>query len=727
MVAKISRRYTVEKPRGLRWIRIASVGPSPQVDGLTWIVVDGSSFSERSQVQVLLRPPRLTCSNGHCQRSWKGSRGIMRGIHGRKKTYPRGMGEQGGGSRGRKRPAGSIETLKSGSLRVRVYAGVDKVSGDKRYLTETVPAGPNAWTQAEEIRDRLVRQVEQGRHPTTDATVAQMLERYLDQWEGSDSWLEAQRIYVRRHINPFVGAVKVHRLDVDVLDSFYRELKRCRDHCDGRAFIQHRTTTSHKCDHRCAPHECRGLGARTIRHIHFLLSGAYNEAKRWRWVTDNPMGEAKPPAAPPPNPKPPTAQQAALIINEAWRDPDWGALIWVAMTTGARRGELCALRWNDIDFAPGEETTWIARAIKKSKKKGWVEGPTKTHQQRRVALDPETVLVLGDLRERAKARAVALGVDLAEDAFVFSPAADSGAFYRPATITQRYDRMAGRLKIRTTLHKLRHFSATELIRAGVDIRTVAGRIGHGGGGTTTLKVYTAFVSEADQRAAGKFLMRMPQRPAPIDPDDRVKTDPRYPYERIAARLHEAWRSGELVTGAELTVNSIAAAQEVSVGTAHRVMTLLQRWGVVQVGNGKPSVVLPAPGVSGGATDGCDEQASVGIKPDAGRQDTESGPVPVSALVPVPGEPQRTLAAGAEGSSTAVSPSRTLLTLELVHLGTVVRTMNAHADPTDFGTLERLMHDAVRRAGDDLGSIGEYEMVVHLAGNTDPITTVVVAA
>jgi hypothetical protein len=38
---------------------------------------------------------------------------------------------------------------------------VDKVSGDKRYLTETVPAGPNAWAQAEEIRDTLVRQVEQ--------------------------------------------------------------------------------------------------------------------------------------------------------------------------------------------------------------------------------------------------------------------------------------------------------------------------------------------------------------------------------------------------------------------------------------------------------------------------------------------------------------------------------------------------------------------------------------
>ncbi|HEV2783239.1 MAG TPA: tyrosine-type recombinase/integrase [Actinophytocola sp.] len=153
-----------------------------------------------------------------------------------------------------------------------------------------------------------------------------------------------------------------------------------------------------------------------------------------------------------------------MIINEAWRDQDRGALIWIAMTTGARRGELCALRWNDIDFAPGEETMWIGRAIKKGKK-GWVEGPTKTHQHRRVALDPETVLILSELLDRVKARAEALGLGLSEDAFVFSSAADHGTFYYPHTLTQRYDRMVKRLKIRTTLHKLRHFSATELIRA----------------------------------------------------------------------------------------------------------------------------------------------------------------------------------------------------------------------------------------------------------------------
>ncbi len=44
-----------------------------------------------------------------------------------------------------------------------------------------------------------------------------------------------------------------------------------------------------------------------------------------------------PPAAPKPNPQPPSPEQAARILNEAWRDPDWGTLVWVAMTTGAKR------------------------------------------------------------------------------------------------------------------------------------------------------------------------------------------------------------------------------------------------------------------------------------------------------------------------------------------------------------------------------------------------------
>jgi len=72
--------------------------------------------------------------------------------------------------------------------------------------------------------------------------------------------------------------------------------------------------------------------------------------------------------------------------------------------------------------------------------------------------------------------------------------------------------MTRALGIDTVLHALRHYSATELISAGVDIRTVAGQLGHGGGGATTLRVYAAWSSESDQRAAAALSGRMPTRP-----------------------------------------------------------------------------------------------------------------------------------------------------------------------------------------------------------------------
>jgi site-specific recombinase XerD len=78
-------------------------------------------------------------------------------------------------------------------------------------------------------------------------------------------------------------------------------------------------------------------------------------------------------------------------------------------------------------------------------------------------------------------------------------------------VTQRYKDMAERLNIKTHLHALRHYSATELLTAGVDLRTVAGRLGHGGGGATTLRVYAAWVAASDRKAAEILGSRMPKR------------------------------------------------------------------------------------------------------------------------------------------------------------------------------------------------------------------------
>jgi site-specific recombinase XerD len=83
-------------------------------------------------------------------------------------------------------------------------------------------------------------------------------------------------------------------------------------------------------------------------------------------------------------------------------------------------------------------------------------------------------------------------------------------------VSHRYARMCADLGITSHLHTLRHYSATELISSGVDIRTVAGRLGHGGGGTTTLRVYAAWVAESDKQAANLLGSRMPRPPSTAD-------------------------------------------------------------------------------------------------------------------------------------------------------------------------------------------------------------------
>lgn len=203
---------------------------------------------------------------------------------------------------------------------------------------------------------------------------------------------------------------------------------------------------------------------------------------------------------------------------------------------------------------------------------------TKTERDRRVALDPASIQILTDQRTRYESRAGALGLNPSDDAYVFSKDPDHGASIAPASVSQRYKRMCLRLGIDSHLHNLRHYSATELIAAGVDVRTVAGRLGHSDG-TTTLKVYAAWLAEADQRASQSLFSRLP---APRE---------LHPHECVPAALRDAILDGLYGEGTQLpTIKQIAAAHDVSVGTAHRALEHLTDWGFVEVRRGvRPTI------------------------------------------------------------------------------------------------------------------------------------------
>jgi len=493
-------------------------------------------------------------------------------------------------ARRRDRQRGQIEQLPSGSLRVTVYAGVDPLSKRRHYVREVIPAGPTAMNAAEKALRRLVVQVDEQRSPRTGATVEQLLNRHFELLEVEPGTLATYRSLTASHILPLIGKQKVGALHAAVFDSFYAELRRCRAHCDRRPYTDHRTIRAHECDHRCRPHVCRPLSKSTIRQVHVILSGALKRAVRWHWLSTNPIENAEPPPQPAANPQPPSAEEAARILNEAWSDPDWAVLVWLTMVTGFRRGELCGLRWHHLDLVGGVLT--VDRAIAQLNGRTW-EKDTKTHQHRRIALDPETVALLTGHRQRCMDQAAALDMDLPADAFMFSPSVDGSTHLRPSTVGQRYSRLARRLGIKTTIHKLRHYSATELIAGGVDVRTVAGRLGHGGGGTTTLRVYAAWVSEADQRASSGLLSRLPQRPTTAPGSvDSAERRPRNPYEVVAADLRSQILVADLASGSLLpSRKELAQSYNVAVGTAHRAVVLLEQWGLVHIRHSHRAVVL----------------------------------------------------------------------------------------------------------------------------------------
>ena len=173
------------------------------------------------------------------------------------------------------------------------------------------------------------------------------------------------------------------------------------------------------------------------------------------------------------------------------------------MVTGMRRSELLALRWLHVDLVAG------MLRIRRNYVEG-VEKDTKTHQMRRIALDEATVEVLTAHHQRYEATVKELDQEPREDAFLFSYALLHDRPCSPDAVSHRYAKMCAGLGIDRYLHALRHYTATELISAGVDLRAVAGRLGHGGGGATTLRVYTAWVNETDRRAAQILGTRLPR-------------------------------------------------------------------------------------------------------------------------------------------------------------------------------------------------------------------------
>lgn len=269
--------------------------------------------------------------------------------------------------------------------------------------------------------------------------------------------------------------------------------------------------------------------------------------------------------------------------------------MWLTMLSASRRGEMCVLRWTDVDLSRGKIVVGPAGDQYADRVE---EITTKAELQKRLRLDAYTVELLTMCHEYCKHQCERLGVVLACDACLFPSEPDFCAALKPNPSTQRYRRLAKRNGLRSTrLHSIRHYSATELLGAGVDLRAVHGWLGHTQA-LTTLKFYTAWLERTDNAAADVLANSIPRL-------DFAARRPRHAWEILTAALRADIEAGKYPVGSDLPLaRELAVKHSVSVGTVSRATAELKALGLIEaeqyrrakvIRQFKPPVVVNAAG------------------------------------------------------------------------------------------------------------------------------------
>lgn len=363
---------------------------------------------------------------------------------------------------------GSRTRIGENHWRLRVYVGRQAAAGGPVQASRNFRG--TAKEADRELR-KLVAEVEEGRWVPERATVGQLLDRWLDQvaTRATAYTVRGYRYLIDAGLKPDLGDVRVSKVSARTLDDLYRRWL------------------------------AAGVSPASVRKRHQLLSAAFRQAVKWELVGRAPTDRATPPKS--------AGRELERVISVAELqelvraceddDPMLGCAAALAALTGCRRGELCALRWSDFFLDTGLMVVGRSLTVLDGEV---MEGETKTHQRRPVALDPVAVAVVERRMGEQRARAAWDGGSLVGDPWLLSRRADGGAPCLPAGLSHGFRRVAASLGLPYHLHELRHFAVSMMLANGVDPVAAARRAGHRRV-TMTLDVYGKLVSGSDRSAA----------------------------------------------------------------------------------------------------------------------------------------------------------------------------------------------------------------------------------
>ena len=247
-----------------------------------------------------------------------------------------------------------------------------------------------AWKACREA----MREADRGRvvKPST-RTVAQFLTEWLTAVEPTldattwRSWSD----YARAYVVPHIGAERLQRLDEPALLQLYAKLlaegrvKRDNDivmyeYWSSRT-AKGKEPTPRQVSEACGTtiHAARGavrryrsgivpkpispgLAPKTVRNVHAFLHRALVDAVAWKYLSDNPASNVKPPRRPRTRRQVWRPEEIRTFLTSV-RDDRFAALFLLELTTGIRRGQVCGLKWDAVDLNAGEITVHNNRVV----------------------------------------------------------------------------------------------------------------------------------------------------------------------------------------------------------------------------------------------------------------------------------------------------------------------------------------------------------------------------
>lgn len=292
-------------------------------------------------------------------------------------------------------------------------------------------------------------------------TYADLVARYLRHLEGrvESRTLDNRQRDARLHLLPTLGPIALRDLRPMHFDDLYASLRRT-------------------------------LEASTIQNIHTLACASMKHAVKNEWASKNVASLASPPPMHRKDPYAPPSEDVFRLLDHL-RDNDFPLFVFtdlVAMT-GMRPAEVCALRWVDIDFDAG--VIFVNGSIERG---SHIRKDTKTHKVRSFHIDDELVRLLEKWQVECSHPPAGK--------YLFSNEPSHTAPLKPVVQADKLRQHRQRLGIATavTYRGLRHHVATHLISNGVDVVTVAKRLGHSNP-AMTLNVYASAVPKNDKAAA----------------------------------------------------------------------------------------------------------------------------------------------------------------------------------------------------------------------------------